>query len=163
MIRQGTLWCAKNESKTNAKIGESFEVWLEMNDVCKEHNFKVFDDAELIIGICVKKGSSFSRKEIDELTNFVKTPQVGANGLIYCKCNEDGTFKSSVDKFFNQEDLNNWSDKCKSSPGDLLLLIAGDTNSTRKALSELRLYVADKLKLRDPETIAPLWVVDFPL
>ena len=137
--------------------------FVEMNEVCKNHNFKVFDDAELIIGICVKGGSSFTRKEIDNLTDFVKTPQVGGNGLIYCKYNEDGTFKSSVDKFFDQTQLNIWADKCKASPGDIMLIIAGETNNSRKALSELRLHVATKLNLRDPNKFAPIWIIDFPL
>ena len=137
--------------------------FVEMNEVCKNHNFKVFDDAELIIGICVKGGSSFTRKEIDNLTHFVKTPQVGGNGLIYCKYNEDGTFKSSVDKFFDQTKLNIWAEKCKASPGDIMLIIAGETNNSRNALSELRLHIATKLNLRDPNKFAPIWIIDFPL
>ncbi len=128
-----------------------------------ENNFVVFDSAELVVGINVKGGSSFTRKELDTLTDFVKTPQIGAKGLVYCKCNEDGTFKSSVDKFFSQEDLNNWADKCKSSAGDLILVMAGETHKTRKALSALRLHLAEELGLRNSDVFAPLWVLDFPL
>ena len=93
----------------------------------------------------------------------MKTPQVGAKGLVYCKCNEDGTFKSSIDKFFTQEDLNNWADTCKASSGDLILILAGEKDKTRKALSSLRLHLAEELGLRNPAEFAPLWVLDFPL
>ena len=124
--------------KPDIRFGMKF---VELNDICKEKNFLVFDSAaELVVGINVKGGASFSRKQIDKLTDFVKTPQLGAKGLVYCKCNEDGTFKSSVDKFFTQEDLNNWADTCKASSGDLILILAGEKNKTRKALSSLRLH-----------------------
>ena len=146
--------------KPDIRFGMKF---IEMNDVCQQNNFVVFDSAELVVGINVKGGSSFTRKELDTLTDFVKTPQIGAKGLVYCKCNEDGTFKSSVDKFFSQEDLNNWADKCKSSAGDLILVMAGETEKTRKALSTLRLHLAEKLGLRNSNVFAPLWVLDFPL
>ena len=146
--------------KPDIRFGMKFR---EMNEVCKQNNFVVFDSAELVVGITVKGGASFSRKQLDKLTDFVKTPQVGATGLVYCKCNEDGTFKSSVDKFFSQEDLNNWADTCKASSGDLILLMAGETDKTRKALSILRLHLAEELGLRNPEEFAPLWVLDFPL
>jgi len=146
--------------KPDIRFGMKF---IEMNDVCQQNNFVVFDSAELVVGINVKGGSSFTRKELDTLTDFVKTPQIGAKGLVYCKCNEDGTFKSSVDKFFSQEDLNNWADKCKSSAGDLILVMAGETEKTRKALSTLRLHLAEKLGLRNSDVFAPLWVLDFPL
>ena len=146
--------------KPDIRFGMKF---IEMNDVCQENNFVVFDSAELVVGINVKGGSSFTRKELDTITDFVKTPQIGAKGLVYCKCNEDGTFKSSVDKFFSQEDLNNWADKCKSSAGDLILVMAGETEKTRKALSTLRLHLAEKLGLRNSDVFAPLWVLDFPL
>jgi len=146
--------------KPDIRFGMKF---VEMNEVCQQNNFVVFDSAELVVGITVKGGSSFTRKQLDKLTNFVKTPQVGATGLIYCKCNEDGTFKSSVDKFFSQEDLNNWADTCKASSGDLILLMAGETDKTRKALSTLRLHLAEELGLRNPEEFAPIWVLDFPL
>ena len=146
--------------KPDIRFGMKF---IEMNDVCQQNDFVVFDSAELVVGINVKGGSSFTRKELDTLTDFVKTPQIGAKGLVYCKCNEDGTFKSSVDKFFSQEDLNNWADKCKSSAGDLILVMAGETEKTRKALSNLRLHLAEKLGLRNSDVFAPLWVLDFPL
>ena len=146
--------------KPDIRFGMKFR---EMNEVCKQNNFVVFDSTELVVGITVKGGASFSRKQLDKLTDFVKTPQVGATGLVYCKCNEDGTFKSSVDKFFSQEDLNNWADTCKASSGDLILLMAGETDKTRKALSTLRLHLAEELGLRNPEEFAPLWVLDFPL
>ena len=146
--------------KPDIRFGMKF---IEMNDVCQQNNFVVFDSAELVVGINVKSGSSFTRKELDTITNFVKTPQIGAKGLVYCKCNEDGTFKSSVDKFFSQEDLNNWADKCKSSAGDLILVMAGETEKTRKALSTLRLHLAEKLGLRNSDVFAPLWGLDFPL
>ena len=137
--------------------------FIEMNDVCQKNDFVVFDSAELVVGFNIKGCASFSRKEIDNLISFVKTPQVGGKGLVYCKCNEDGTFKSSVDKFFSQEDLGNWAEICESSPGDLIVVMAGETKRTRKALSALRLHLGDKLGLRNPEVFAPLWVLDFPL
>ena len=146
--------------KPDIRFGMKF---VELNDICKENNFLVFDSAELVVGINVMGGATFSRKQIDKLTDFVKTPQVGAKGLVFCKCNEDGTFKSSVDKFFTQEDLNNWADKCKASSGDLILILAGEKNKTRKALSSLRLHLAEELGLRNPAEFAPLWVLDFPL
>ena len=146
--------------KPDIRFGMKFR---EMNEECKQNNFVVFDSAELVVGITVKGGASFSRKQLDKLTDFVKTPQVGATGLVYCKCNEDGIFKSSVDKFFSQEDLNNWADTCKASSGDLILLMAGETDKTRKALSILRLHLAEELGLRNPKEFAPLWVLDFPL
>ena len=146
--------------KPDIRFGMKF---VELNDICKEKNFQAFDSSELVVGINVKGGATFSRKQIDKLTDFVKTPQVGAKGLVYCKCNEDGTFKSSVDKFFTQEDLNNWADTCKASSGDLILILAGEKDKTRKALSSLRLHLAEELGLRNPAEFAPLWVLDFPL
>ena len=146
--------------KPDIRFGMKF---VDMNDVCQQNDFVVFDNSELVVGINVKSGSSFTRKQLDELTDFVKTPQVGAKGLVFCKCNEDGSFKSSVDKFFSQEDLNNWANKCKSSAGDLILVMAGETNKIRKSLSSLRLHLAEKLGLRNPDVFAPLWVIDFPL
>jgi len=146
--------------KPDIRFGMKF---VEINKVCQKNNFVVFDSAELVVGITVKDGASFTRKQLDKLTDFVKTPQVGAKGLVYCKCNEDGTFKSSVDKFFSQEDLNNWADECKASAGDLILVMAGEIDKTRKALSTLRLHLAEELGLRNPEEFAPLWVLDFPL
>ena len=146
--------------KPDIRFGMKF---IELNDICKENNFPVFDSSELVVGINVKGGATFSRKQIDKLTDFVKSPQVGAKGLVYCKCNENGTFKSSVDKFFSQEDLNNLADRCKASSGDLILILAGETDKTRKSLSCLRLHLAEELGLRNPAEYAPLWVLDFPL
>ena len=135
----------------------------EMNEVTQQNNFIVFDSAELVVGICAKGCAEWSRKQIDALTEFVKKPQIGAKGLVYCKHNTDGSFKSSVDKFFNQEDLAKWSEKMNTEPGDLMLLMAGPTDKVRKQLNELRLEVGQQLGLRNPNVFAPLWVVDFPL
>ena len=129
----------------------------------KGYDFKVFDNAEIIIGLVVKDCANYSRKQLDKLIDFVKTPQVGASGLIYCKFNEDGTTKSSVDKFFNDEAKNIWKEKANCNEGDLLLMMSGDTDKTRKALGTLRLKLAEDLNMRNPEEFAPLWVVDFPL
>jgi len=137
--------------------------FVELNDIAKNKGFKVFDDAELVVGINAEKCGDYSRKQLDKLTSFVRKPQIGANGLVYVKCNEDGSFKSSVDKFFNQDDLKLWAEQFGAKAGDLLLILAGDTDRTRKALSELRLEMGERLELRDRNTYRPLWVVDFPL
>ena len=137
--------------------------FVELNDVAKGKGFGVFDEAELVAGICVKGAAGYTRKQLDGLTEFVKTPQVGAKGLIYVRCETAGTFKSSVDKFFDESELNRWAQKFHAEPGDLLLVLAGETNKTRKSLSELRLYVAEKLGLRDRNKFSALWVLDFPL
>lgn len=125
--------------------------------------FKVFDDAELVIGINAKNCASYTRKQMDELTEFVKRPQIGAKGLVYAKYNEDGTIKSSVDKFYNEEALKNWATAFSAQPGDLMLILAGEKNQTRKALNELRLEMGSRLGLRKPDVYSPLWVLDFPL
>ena len=125
--------------------------------------FKVFDDAELVVGICAKGCAEYTRKQLDELTDFVKRPQVGATGLVYLRYNADGTLKSSVDKFYNEEDLKKWAVKFNANPGDLILILAGKTEKTQKALSELRLEMANRLGLRNPQVYCPLWVTDFPL
>jgi aspartyl-tRNA synthetase len=135
----------------------------ELNEVCQQNDFVVFDSAELVVGICAKGCGDWTRKQIDKLTDFVKRPQIGAKGLIYCKYNQDGTFKSSVDKFFNQEDLAKWADKMGAQKGDLMFLLSGDTDKVRKQMNELRLEIGQQLGLRDPKVFAPLWVVDFPL
>jgi aspartyl-tRNA synthetase len=135
----------------------------ELNEVCQQNDFIVFDSAELVVGICAKGCGDWTRKQIDKLTDFVKRPQIGAKGLIYCKYNQDGTFKSSVDKFFNQEDLEKWADKMGAQKGDLMFLLSGDTDKVRKQMNELRLEIGQQLGLRDPKIFAPLWVVDFPL
>jgi len=137
--------------------------FVELNDLAKGKEFKVFDDAELIIGINAKGCASYTRKQIDELTDFVKRPQVGANGLIYIRYNEDGTLKSSVDKFFTEADLAKFAEKMNATPGDLMLIIPGREEKTQKALSELRLEMGSRMGLRAPGTFSPLWVVDFPL
>jgi aspartyl-tRNA synthetase len=125
--------------------------------------FGVFESAEMVGGIAVPGCASYSRKQLDALTDWVKRPQIGMKGLVYCKCNEDGSYKSSVDKFFDQDALAAWANVADAKPGDLLLVLAGDENITRKALSELRLNMAETLGLRKPDEFAPLWVLDFPL
>ena len=125
--------------------------------------FPVFDDSEIVLAINVEGCANYTRKQLDELTDWVKRPQVGAKGLVYMRYNEDGTLKSSVDKFFNEAVLKTWAEKCKAKPGDLLLILSGETNKTRTQLSALRMEMATRLGLRKPEVFAPLWVVDFPL
>lgn len=137
--------------------------FVELNDLAQNKGFGVFDSAELVVGISVANCASYSRKQLDALTNFVKTPQVGANGLVYVKYNEDKSIKSSVDKFYSEDDLKQWCEKAGANPGDLLLILAGNQDKTRKALSDLRLHMAEELGLRDPNVFAPLWVLDFPL
>jgi aspartyl-tRNA synthetase len=137
--------------------------FVEMNDLCQGKDFGVFDNAELVVAINAKGCANYTRKQLDGLVNFVKTPQVGATGLIYCKYNEDGTSKSTVDKFFNEDARNEWAKKAGCEKGDLLLLMAGGSERTRKALGTLRLHLAEELRLRNPEVFAPLWVLDFPL
>ena len=126
-------------------------------------DFQVFDAAEYVSGICLEGCAEYSRKQLDELTDFVKRPQLGMKGLVYVKYNEAGTFKSSVDKFYSPEDLQQWADAMGAGPGDLMLILAGETELTRKALSELRLEMGRRLSLMDPAVFKPLWIVDFPL
>ncbi|MES2592654.1 MAG: aspartate--tRNA ligase [Bacteroidota bacterium] len=133
-----------------------------INDVGGK-NFKVFDEAQLVVGICAKGASEYTRKQLDELTEFVKRPQIGATGLIYARYNLDGTIKSSVDKFYNEEDLKKWVTAFNAQPGDLMLILAGEENKARKALSELRLEMGTRLGLRDKNKFACHWVIDFPL
>ena len=123
----------------------------------------VFNNAELVVGIAVPGAASYTRKEIDKLIDWVKRPQIGAMGMIYCKCNEDGTFKSSVDKFFDQDALAEWAKAAGAEKGDLLLVMSGETDKVRSQMNELRLHMGDELGLRNPNVFAPLWVVDFPL
>jgi len=137
--------------------------FVELNEVAHGKGFGVFDNAELVVGICAEDCANYSRKQLDQLTDFVRKPQIGAKGLVYAKYNEDGTLKSSVDKFFDQESLKSWAELFNAKPGDLLLILAGDPEQTRKALSELRLEMGNRLELRDPNVFKPLWVVDFPL
>jgi len=146
--------------KPDMRFGMAF---VELNDLAKGKDFKVFDEAELVVGINAGGCAEYTRKQLDELTDFVKKPQIGAGGLIYVRYATDGTLKSSVDKFYTPEDLNKWAEALDAKPGDLLLILAGKANKTRKALSELRLEMGSRLGLRSPETFAPLWVYDFPL
>jgi aspartyl-tRNA synthetase len=135
----------------------------ELNDLTQNKGFGVFDSQELVVGIAAPGCANYSRKQTDKLIDFVKRPQVGANGLIWAKYNEDGTFKSSVDKFFSQEDLAAWAERLHAKKGDLMLIMAGVADKTRTQLSALRMEMAEKLGLRKPDEFAPLWVVDFPL
>ena len=137
--------------------------FVELNNVVKGKEFKVFDDAELVVGICAEGCGEYTRKQLDELTDFVKKPQIGATGLVYLRIGADGTLKSSVDKFYNQDDLKLWSEKFNAKPNDLILVLAGKKEKTQKALNELRLEIGNKLGLRDNKKYCPLWVVDFPL
>ncbi|MFA6946810.1 MAG: aspartate--tRNA ligase [Pedobacter sp.] len=128
-----------------------------------EASFPVFDSAELVIGINAKACAEYTRKQLDELTDFIKRPQIGATGLIYLRHGADGSLKSSVDKFYSEDELKKWSEAFNSEPGDLILIMAGHTDKVRKQLSELRLEMGNRLGLRDKDTFAPLWVLDFPL
>ncbi|MFM7486168.1 MAG: aspartate--tRNA ligase [Cytophagales bacterium] len=136
---------------------------VDLAEVAKGKGFSVFEDAQLVAGICAKGCAGYTRKQIDELTEFVKKPQIDAKGLVYLRCEANGTYKSSVDKFFDEMELSRFAQKFNADAGDLILILAGETDKTRKALGELRLHVANQLGLRDKNKFAPLWVVDFPL
>ncbi len=146
--------------KPDIRFGMEF---VELNDVLQHKDFNIFNSAELVIGISVPGGNSMTRKEIDKYIEWVKTPQIGAMGMVYVRCNDDGTYKSSVDKFYNQSDLKNIADKTNSAKGDIIIILSGDKSIVRTQLSALRLEIAKNLGLRNPEEYAPLWVVDFPL
>ena len=146
--------------KPDLRFGMEF---TELNEVAQNKGFKVFDSVELVVGIVAKGCADYSRKQVDELTKWVQRPQIGAKGLVYAKYNEDGSFKSSVDKFFAAEDLKAWADKMGAQPGDLMLVLAGETDKTRKQLNELRLEMGRRLGLMKEGDFKPLWVVDFPL
>lgn len=146
--------------KPDIRFGMTF---VELTELAKGHDFRVFDEAELIVGINIPGCSDYTRKQLDALTDFVKRPQLGATGLIYARFNQDGSIKSSVDKFFDEASLTKWAEAFGAGPGDLMLILAGNANKTRKALSELRLEMGQRLGLRNTEVFAPLWVVDFPL
>ena len=148
----------------NDKPDIRFDMKLKnINAVAQNKGFKVFDEAELVLAINAKGCAGYTRKQLDKLTDWVKRPQIGAKGMIYVKCNEDGSYKSSVDKFFGQEDLAAWAHATEASLGDLILVLSGSANEVRKQMSELRLEMGEQLGLRDPKVFAPLWVVDFPL
>ena len=146
--------------KPDIRFGMEFG---ELNEVAQHKDFGVFNNAELVVGIAVPGGNSYSRKDIDKLTNWVKRPQVGALGMVYARCNDDGTFKSSVDKFYDQEDIARWAEKTGAKAGDLICVLSGETGKVRAQLSALRMELAEQLGLRNPKEFAPLWVVDFPL
>lgn len=137
--------------------------FVELNEVVKGKNFKVFDDAELVVAICAKGCATYTRKQLDELTDFVKRPQIGATGLVYARVNDDGSIKSSVDKFYDEAALMQWANACNAQPGDLILVLAGNKDKTRKAMNELRLEMGSRLGLRNKDVYSCLWVVDFPL
>ena len=146
--------------KPDIRFGMQF---VNLSGIAKNKDFAVFNSAEYIGAICVPACASYTRKQLDELTEFVKRPQLGAKGLVYVKYNEDGTFKSSVDKFYSEEDLKSWVTACGAKPGDLLLILCGPKNKTLPQLCSLRLEIGERLGLRDKNVYKPLWVVDFPL
>jgi len=146
--------------KPDIRFGMEF---VELNDVSQHKDFNIFNSAELVVGISVPEGNSMTRKEIDKYIEWLKTPQIGAMGMVYVRCNDDGTYKSSVDKFYDQSDLKNIADKTNSTKGDIILILSGDKSIARTQLSALRLEIAKNLGLRNSEEYAPLWVVDFPL
>ncbi len=146
--------------KPDIRFGMKFNY---ITEAVKGKDFKIFDEAEDIIAITVEGGNSITRKQIDKITDYVKTPQVGAKGLIYCRVNEDGSFKSSVDKFYNQEELAKWVEISNAKPGDLIMVLSGDTAKVQSQMNDLRLHMGNMMELRDGKTFAPLWVLDFPL
>ena len=146
--------------KPDIRFGLEF---VDMNPVAKGKGFAIFDDAEQVLAIKAEQCAVYTRKQLDTLTDWAKRPQIGAKGLIYMRCNEDGTFKSSVDKFYSQEDLAEWAKAANAKAGDLILVLSGTLDGVRKQMSELRLHMGDELGLRNPNEFKPLWVVDFPL
>ena len=137
--------------------------FVEIKDLTEGHNFPVFDSAEYVGAICATGCASYTRKQLDQLTDFVKRPQIGAKGLVYVKYEQDGSIKSSVDKFYSADVIKTWLERCDAKPGDLLLILCGDRRKAQKQLCELRLEMGERMGLRDKDTFAPLWVVDFPL
>lgn len=146
--------------KPDIRFGMEFG---ELNDVAQHKGFGIFNNAELVVGIAVPGGNSYTRKDIDQLIDWVKRPQIGALGMVYCRCNEDGTYKSSVDKFYDQNDLAKWAEVTGAKAGDLICVLSGETHKVRNQLSALRMVLAERLGLRKPDEFAPLWVMDFPL
>ena len=148
--------CDKPDIRFGMELGE-------LNEVSKHKEFNVFNSSELIVGIAVPNGNTFTRKQIDNYTNWVRRPQIGAKGLVYVRCNDDDSFKSSVDKFYDQDDLGKWANKTNAKKGDLILILSGNKSEVRGQISALRLELAENLNLRNPEEFAPLWITDFPL
>ena len=146
--------------KPDIRFGMEFG---ELNEFAKHKDFPVFNAAELVVGIAAPGASEYTRKEIDGLIEWIKRPQIGASGMVYVKCNEDGTYKSSVDKFYDQDDLGNWAKITGAKAGDMIFVLSGPADKTRTQLSALRMELANRLGLRNPTEFAPLWVVDFPL
>ena len=146
--------------KPDIRFGMQFG---ELNDVAKHKDFNVFNNSELVVGIAVPGANAYTRKEIDQLIDWVKRPQIGALGMVYVRCNEDGSYKSSVDKFYDQDDLVKWAEVTGAKAGDLICVLSGETNKVRAQLSALRMELATRLGLRKPNEFAPLWVIDFPL
>lgn len=146
--------------KPDIRFGMKFG---DLNQVAQHKDFGIFNSAELVVGIAVPGAASYTRKQIDAITDWVKRPQVGASGMVYVKCNDDGSFKSSVDKFFDEKDLSEWAEITGAEKGDLILVLSGQATKTRTQLSALRMEMAERLNLRKPEEFAPLWVLDFPL
>lgn len=146
--------------KPDIRFGMEFG---ELNEVTQHKDFGVFNAAELVVGIAVPNGASYTRKEIDALIDWVKRPQIGASGMVYCKVEQDGSYKSSVDKFYDQADLAKWAEVTGAKKGDIIFVLSGEANKTRSQLSALRMELGNRLGLRKPDEFAPLWVVDFPL
>ena len=146
--------------KPDIRFGMEFG---ELNEIAQHKDFGVFNNAELVVGIAVPGGNKYTRKEIDKLIDWIRRPQVGALGMVYCRCNDDGSFKSSVDKFYTQEDLGKWATKTEAKQGDLICILSGEKNKVRAQLSALRMELAERLGLRKSDEFAPLWVIDFPL
>jgi len=146
--------------KPDIRFGMEFG---ELNAIAQHKDFKVFNAAELVVGIAVPRGNSYTRKEIDKLIDWVRRPQVGALGMVYSRCNDDGSFKSSVDKFYDQDDLAKWAEVTGAKAGDLVCILSGEKHKVRAQLSALRMELAERMGLRDPKVFAPLWVMDFPL
>ncbi|MDA7566403.1 aspartate--tRNA ligase [Flavobacteriaceae bacterium] len=148
--------CDKPDIRFGMELGN-------LNEVSMHKEFNVFNSSELVVGIAVPNGNTFTRKQIDSYTNWVKRPQIGAKGLVYVRCNDDGSFKSSVDKFYDQEDLGKWANITGAVKGDLIFILSGEVSQVRAQISALRLEVAENLDLRKSDEFAPLWVTDFPL
>jgi aspartyl-tRNA synthetase len=146
--------------KPDVRFGMEF---VDFNPVAQGKGFGVFDNAEAVLGIVVPGSADYTRKQLDRLTDWVKRPQIGAKGLVYCKCNDDGSYKSSVDKFFDSEALASWANHSGANTGDLILMLSGDLDKVRNQLNELRLHMGSALGLRNPKNFKPLWVIDFPL